>query len=94
MFHTIGIFAGIIIYFLPAIIASKRSHPSFTAIMLVNFFLGWTFIGWIVCFVWALSGDHQAVVLQPVHPLPPALFCTNCGARAHGDYCPKCGSTT
>jgi hypothetical protein len=94
MFHLVGIFAGLAIYFLPAIIANKRSHPSSTAITLVNFFLGWTFIGWIVCFVWALSGDHQAIILQPAPAMPVALFCTNCGTRVTGDNCPNCGART
>ncbi len=44
-------------YWAPTIIAFARKHPSKGAILALNFFLGWTFIGWIVCLVWALSDN-------------------------------------
>ena len=43
----------IAIYFLPALVASKRGHRQATAIGVLNLFLGWTFIGWVVALVWA-----------------------------------------
>jgi Superinfection immunity protein len=33
------------LYFLPAILARKKQQ--FVAILLLNIFLGWTFIGWL-----------------------------------------------
>lgn len=45
----------IIIYFLPSIFASARKHHNSTALMLANLFLGWTFIGWVACLIWAFT---------------------------------------
>ena len=47
----------ILIYMLPAIIAGARSHRSYGSIAVVNIFLGWTFIGWIVALSMAFSGN-------------------------------------
>lgn len=46
---------GVAVYFLPSIIGSKKKNA--TAIFLLNLFLGWTFIGWVVAVVWAASKD-------------------------------------
>ncbi len=57
-----GSFVGIIIfltllslYFLPTIIALIRRQPNALAIFLLNFFLGWSFIGWVVALVWSVT---------------------------------------
>ena len=42
-------------YFLPTIIALLRGHRNALAIFLLNFFLGWTFIGWVVALVWSAT---------------------------------------
>ena len=47
----------ILIYMLPAIIAGARSHKSYGSVAVVNIFLGWTFIGWIVALSMAFSGN-------------------------------------
>ncbi|HEY97255.1 MAG TPA: superinfection immunity protein [Dehalococcoidia bacterium] len=47
---------GLAIYILPTIIAAVRRHKSIVAILLVNIFLGWTFIGWVLSLIWALIG--------------------------------------
>lgn len=44
---------GIVLYFLPAIIAYKRKHANKGIILLIDFLLGWTFLGWAGCLVWA-----------------------------------------
>jgi hypothetical protein len=54
----IGIIAFIIslaVYFLPTIIAAVRKKRNVLAIFLLNLFLGWTFIGWVVALVWAVT---------------------------------------
>jgi hypothetical protein len=53
---------GFILYFLPAIIAYGRSKRDAGAILVLNFFLGWTAIGWVIALVWALRQDVQVVV--------------------------------
>ncbi len=59
-FHFIGI--GFVLYFLPSIIALVRSKRDTFSIFLLNFFLGWTFIGWIVALVWATKHDVPVVL--------------------------------
>ena len=50
----------ILLYFLPSIVGHEKR--SFTGIFLVNLFLGWTFIGWIVALVWACTDDPREPV--------------------------------
>jgi hypothetical protein len=45
----------IAMYWLPTILAVTRHSPSAMAIGVLNFFLGWTIIGWIIALVWALA---------------------------------------
>jgi hypothetical protein len=45
----------LLLYFLPWIIALIRGHHNAGAIFLLNFLLGWTFIGWIVAFIWSFT---------------------------------------
>jgi len=42
------------LYFLPAIIAAARQTHNSTGILLLNIFLGWTIVGWIVALVLAI----------------------------------------
>ena len=53
---------GFVFYFLPSIIALARSKRNILAIFLLNLFLGWTFIGWVVALVWAVKVDVPAPV--------------------------------
>ena len=57
----IGIVVGaVVIYFLPALIGFKRGISSGGALFFVNLIFGWTFIGWLVCFLWAAIGATRA----------------------------------
>ncbi len=53
---------GFAMYFLPSIIALARSKRDILAIFLLNLFLGWSVIGWIVALVWASTHDQPAMV--------------------------------
>jgi hypothetical protein len=57
-FHFFGI--SFIFYFLPTVIALVRSKRDALSIFLLNFFLGWTLVGWIVALVWAFKVDVVA----------------------------------
>lgn len=57
------IFIIILIYFIPSISAYSRKKKNASSILVVNFFLGWTFIGWIVALSWALSKDAETAVI-------------------------------
>lgn len=48
---------GFVMYFLPSIIALMRSKRDTLAIFLLNLFLGWSVIGWVVALVWAAKND-------------------------------------
>jgi hypothetical protein len=53
---------GLVMYFLPTIIAAIRSKRDTLAIFLLNLFLGWSVIGWIVALIWAAKNDVPVVV--------------------------------
>jgi T4 superinfection immunity protein/zinc ribbon protein len=100
-FHPIFLLVSLFLYFLPAYLARNKSN--FTAILLLNLFAGWTFIGWIVALVWALSSEPQraaAVPAQPVSAVPPqpapsgSFFCSSCGKPcvAGARFCSSCGA--
>jgi uncharacterized protein YqhQ len=46
-------------YFLPAIVARMLRRTNAGAITVLNLFLGWTMIGWVVALVWAVSNDRD-----------------------------------
>lgn len=52
---------GFVLYFLPAIVAFARSKRDAVSILVLNFFLGWTAVGWVIALVWALKQDVPAV---------------------------------
>jgi hypothetical protein len=47
----------LVMYFLPSLIALARSKRDLLSIFLLNLFLGWSVIGWVVALVWALKHD-------------------------------------
>ena len=49
------------IYFLPTTLAFGQQHRQAVPILLVNLFLGWTFIGWVVALVWAAMKERKTV---------------------------------
>ena len=58
-FHFFGF--SFVMYFLPTIIALIKSKRDTLAIFLLNFFLGWTVIGWVVALIWAAKHDVPLV---------------------------------
>jgi Superinfection immunity protein len=88
------------LYFLPTFLARERRN--FAAIFVFNFFLGWTFIGWIIALVWACTAEPRMGVFIAGAPVPVyaaaghlggARFCSGCGAltQPDGRYCGVCG---
>lgn len=81
-----------VIYFVPAMVAWSVNHRNFTAILLLNLFLGWLIVGWVVALVWAVlappegtsrRGRYRAPQIDP--PAPYALAavmytCPHCSA--------------
>jgi hypothetical protein len=42
-------------YFIPTFVAYGRKKSNAGAIFALNFFLGWSLIGWVAALIWALS---------------------------------------
>ncbi|MFQ5882888.1 MAG: superinfection immunity protein [Candidatus Methylomirabilales bacterium] len=45
------------LYFIPSIVGTVRDKRNIGAIFVLNIFLGWTLIGWVVALVWAVAKD-------------------------------------
>ena len=86
------------LYFLPTIIAAARKKTNLMAIFLVNLFLGWSVIGWVVALVWAVSTE-RVDQMRFSHPIAAAnqqqvRYCTTCGKydQSGGRFCAHCGA--
>jgi hypothetical protein len=53
---------GFVTYFLPTIIALVRDKRDKLSIFLLNLFLGWSVIGWVVPLVWAFKNDPVVMI--------------------------------
>ena len=75
----VGFAFALALLFLPTLVAKSRNHPNMLPIFLVNLFFGWTFIGWVISFVWACTRPARPVLYAPVYPVvmassrPPAV---------------------
>lgn len=56
------IFIAVLVYFLPSIVAAGKKNNG--GVLVVNLFLGWTLVGWVVALAWAvtLSRNEQPSV--------------------------------
>jgi Superinfection immunity protein len=54
------------LYFIPGIVAQVRHVPHLGSVWIINIFLGWTFIGWIVALAMAARSQlpAQQVIIQ------------------------------
>ena len=59
LWWSLGIVLIIGIYFLPGIVAHIRDHHQVNAIVLLNIFLGWTLLGWVIALVWAATAVRE-----------------------------------
>ena len=55
-----------VLYWLPTIIAIVRHAPSALGVAALNFFFGWTVIGWFLALFWALAAHAgpQVIVIE------------------------------
>lgn len=49
----------LVVYFVPTLVAIYRHHHNTAAIIVVNVFLGWTFLGWVVALAMAFTAVEQ-----------------------------------
>lgn len=47
----------ILAYLLPSLVAFARHHRNDNSICVINIFLGWTILGWIICLAWSFSSN-------------------------------------
>ena len=50
-----ALFLVVVGYFLPTLLAYCYRHKSAPSILVINLFLGWTIIGWVVALAWAVN---------------------------------------
>jgi len=81
---------GVVVYLLPAIVAKKREHPNTTSIVVLNIFLGWSVLGWIVALVWAFSAKKSVVIQEGFQAPPAAAAALPAAPAAHMKKCPFC----
>ena len=49
------------LYFLPTIIAFNRNHEQRNVILIINLFLGWTVLAWVIALAWSVSHQKEKV---------------------------------
>jgi len=49
----------LVVYPVPSFVAALRRHNAALNIMIINLWLGWTIIGWIVSLIWACDLDVE-----------------------------------
>jgi ribosomal protein S27E len=74
-----------VFYFLPTIIAGRRGIPNAGSVAVVNIFLGWTCVGWIVALAMAVSGNTPSTQRSVPYPSGPPTDATK--------KCPDCAET-
>lgn len=47
------------VYFIPTFIAIKSKHINKTGIILLNIFLGWSFVGWVIALIWSVMKKNK-----------------------------------
>jgi hypothetical protein len=58
-------------YFLPVIVAAMRGHHNVGSIAVINVFLGWTFVGWVVALAMACGAVHPSSLGLPTARIAP-----------------------
>lgn len=55
--HLIVLLILAALYFTPTLVARRRKAKALAGIAIINIFLGWTFVGWVVALAWAACGE-------------------------------------
>ena len=59
MTELIIIVIGIVFYFLPSLLANGSKKKNTASIFIINLFLGWTILGWVIALAWAVKKDDK-----------------------------------
>ena len=77
--HILLSLVGLAIYMTPTVIAIVRHHKNAIGICLVNFFFGWTILGWFIALIWSilygqdLRQERTALNHPEIRPPDPNL---------------------
>jgi len=52
---SVVLLIAVALYLLPSIAAAINKNPNWESIAVINLFLGWTFIGWVIALAWAFK---------------------------------------
>jgi hypothetical protein len=87
------------VYFLPSIVAKNRLVRNFAQIFILNLFLGWSFVGWVIALIMAFKPvDPRDFSLRPlIEPPIDVSLNPQCAKGKHsskpfGKFCTRCGS--
>jgi hypothetical protein len=58
LFFAILITVFFLFYLLPFAIAFNKKRANTGAIFVLNLFLGWSFVGWVIDLVWAIKEER------------------------------------
>jgi hypothetical protein len=65
----------LLLYFIPTIVGAVRKVPNIGSVLVINLFLGWTLIGWVVALAMAArsaSPPSTQFVIPSAQPVPTA----------------------
>jgi hypothetical protein len=75
-----AVMLGLMIYFAPTIVASSRGAKNACGILLLNLFLGWMGLGWVIALIWAVCAECEE---KEVKKSAPNMF--RGGSRGWGE---------
>lgn len=55
----LGLIVAVLIYFVPTVVAFSRGVPNKGSVLVLNLFLGWTLVGWVVALAMAARSAQQ-----------------------------------
>jgi Superinfection immunity protein/zinc-ribbon domain len=108
MIASVAAGSGVLIlalYLVPSIIGFSRNMPNKGIICVINVFLGWTFIGWVVALAWACKAKvpvtrevkvNLGLTTTPDNPIAASMYSTPSAPSALANpesvaFCPSCG---
>ncbi|MFI6861220.1 superinfection immunity protein [Streptomyces sp. NPDC050421] len=55
---VLGLLFGVVAYFVPTLVAFSRGVPNKGSVLVLNLFLGWTLVGWVVSLAMAARSQQ------------------------------------
>ena len=89
---VVGFIFLVALYFIPTIVATSRKVTNAGSVFVINFFLGWSIIGWIVALAMAVkTKTPQSVIVSGEARQPSCAKCRTPMIPGH-PFCSKCGA--